>query len=323
MVSPGVDIGGPAVSSWGILRLAITNGMSVCGPVDQCPRSPVRFASPQTDRAAQDDALSLRHFDSIPARMKLCDANQQDLPDVINRVSGAGLYVRTKTAAGRARSFHRLPFFEKTFEHQLCIGDDTLFGRPAMILASLLLCLGACADATQTLADKYLLEFDNLTTQGQKYQAIIWALTELASLIDSAATRFEIEYEIGSHLHTVLNSVDIRDREMKKQFQELQAEVDQLKGDIDKLVNETRAELQASMKQVRKDIIQSLREIVAQSIDKNHQVAEKVQKKVSKSVGEYKKTTTAQAISYFIGFQILLALCIYFYSKYIQQIRFN
>jgi ElaB/YqjD/DUF883 family membrane-anchored ribosome-binding protein len=174
-----------------------------------------------------------------------------------------------------------------------------------------------------TLADKYLQEFDRLTSQGQKYQAIIWSLTELASLIDSAATRYEIEYEIGAHLHTALNSVDVRDREMKKQFQELQGEVDQLKSDIDKLVNETRAELQSSMKQVRKDIIKSLREIVAQSIDKNREVAEKVQKKVSKSVGAFKKTTTAQAVTYFIGFQILLFLCIYFYSKYIQQIRFN
>jgi DNA anti-recombination protein RmuC len=197
-----------------------------------------------------------------------------------------------------------------------------LVGR-VMALTLLFLPFAASSEASQTLADKYLQEFDTLATQGQKYQAIIWSLTELASLIDSAATRYEIEYEIGSHLHSVLNSVDIRDREMKKQFQELQGEVDQLKTDIDKLVNETRAELQTSMKQVRKDIISALREIVAQSIDKNREVAEKVQKKVSKSVGEYKKTTTTQAISYFVGFQVLLALCMYFYSKYIQQIRFN
>jgi DNA anti-recombination protein RmuC len=181
--------------------------------------------------------------------------------------------------------------------------------------------LAAAASDSPTLADKYLQEFDNLKSQGQKYQAIIWALTELATLIDSAATRYEIEYEIGAHLHTVLNSVDVRDREMKKQFQELQGEVDQLKGDIDKLVNETRAELQTSMKQVRKDIISSLRNIVAQSIDKNRDVAERIQRKVSRSVGEYKKTTTVQAISYFVGFQVLLFLCIYFYSKYIDQIR--
>jgi len=176
-------------------------------------------------------------------------------------------------------------------------------------------------EETQTLADRYLSSFDKLKTQGQKYQAIIWALTELASLIDTAATRYEIEYEIGGHLHTVLNSVDVRDREMKKQFQELQTEVDQLKLDIDKLVNETRTELQGSMKNVRKDIIKSLREIVANSLDTNRAVAEKVQKRVQKSVGEYKKTTTTQAVSYFIGFQVLLFLCVYFYSKYIQQIR--
>ncbi|KAH0785892.1 hypothetical protein GPJ56_010153 [Histomonas meleagridis] len=175
----------------------------------------------------------------------------------------------------------------------------------------------------QTIAERYLLEYNKLKTQGQKYQAIIWALTELATIIDSAATRYEIEYEIGSHLHTVLNSVDARDREMKKEFLQLQQEADKLKGDIDKLVNETRVELQTSMKQVRKEIIGSLREIVSKSLDQNREVSEKVQKKVVKSVGKYKKTTTTQAISYFVGFQILLFLCIYFYSKYIQQIRLN
>lgn len=172
-----------------------------------------------------------------------------------------------------------------------------------------------------TLADKYLAQFDKLESQGQKYQAIIWALTELATLIDSAATRYEIEYEIGAHLHTVLNSVDVRDREMKKQFQELQGEVDQLKGDIDKLVNETRAELQTSMKQVRKDIIHSLRDIVAKSIDKNREVAGSIHKKMDQTVTQYKKTTTMQAFCYFFGFQVLMGICIYFYFKYIQHIR--
>lgn len=173
----------------------------------------------------------------------------------------------------------------------------------------------------ENLADRYLKDFDKYETQGQKYQAIIWALTELASLIDSAATRYEIEYEIGGHLHTVLNSVDVRDREMKKQFQELQKEVDTLKEDIDKLINNTRAELQESMKSVRKDIVKSLRETVTSSLSKNRDLAQSIRKKVEGSVGQYKKTTTTQAVSYFVGFQVLLFLCVYFYTKYIQQIR--
>ena len=172
-----------------------------------------------------------------------------------------------------------------------------------------------------SLADKYLKEFDKLKTQGQKYQAIIWALTELATIIDSAATRYEIEYEIGAKLHTVLNSVDVRDREMKKQFQELQTEVDQLKTDIDTIVNSTRVELQESMKTVRKDIISSLRKIVTESIEKNRGIADQVNKNVKGAVGQYKKSTTTQSISYFIGFQILLFLCLYLCSKYIQQLR--
>ena len=179
------------------------------------------------------------------------------------------------------------------------------------------------SEHTETLTETYLRNSEKLESQGQKYQAIIWSLTELAGLIDSAATRYEIEYEIGSHLHTVLNSVDARDREMKKQFQDLQNDVDRLKIETDSLVNSTKAELQESMKQVRKEIISSLRNIVSKSLDTNREVSEKVQKKVSKSVDRYKKSTTKQAVLFFVGFQILLFVCIYFYSKYIQQIRLN
>lgn len=174
-----------------------------------------------------------------------------------------------------------------------------------------------------TLADQYLEQYDKLETQGQKYQAIIWALTELASLIDSAATRYEIEYEIGGHLHSVLNSVDVRDREMKKQFQELQTEVDQLKVDIDKLVNETRNDLQENMKQVRKEITKSLQSIVVDSLDKNRQLQDQVAGHVNQSVQQMKQSTTKQAVGYFVGFQVLLIICIYLYAKYIQQIRIN
>ena len=179
------------------------------------------------------------------------------------------------------------------------------------------------SEDTETLTETYLRNYEKLESQGQKYQAIIWSLTELAGLIESAATRYEIEYEIGSHLHTVLNSVDARDREMKKQFQDLQNDVDRLKIETDSLVNSTKAELQESMKQVRKEIISSLRNIVSKSLDTNREVSEKVQKKVSKSVDRYKKSTTKQAVLFFVGFQILLFVCIYFYSKYIQQIRLN
>jgi len=198
--------------------------------------------------------------------------------------------------------------------------DRNAFNSRRSMLGQLAL-LVAVGAAGETLAEKYLAEFDSLKTQGQKYQAVIWALTELASLIDSAATRYEIEYEIGAHLHTVLNSVDVRDREMKAQFQELQGEVDALKGDIDSLVNETQVELQESMRRVRRDIISSLREIVTKSIDRNREVASGVHRKVNKTVSRYKRATTAQAVSYFVGFQILLVICVYFYTKYAQQVR--
>lgn len=174
-------------------------------------------------------------------------------------------------------------------------------------------------DIKQKLSDKYFEQFDKFKNQGEKYQAIIWSLTELATLIDNAATKYEIEYEIGGHLNSILNSVDIRDREMKKQFRDLQKEVDSLKSQIDSMVSETKREIQKSMRNIRKDIVKSLRDIVNKSIDTNRNVAAKVQKNVMNSVNSYKKESTFQAIVYFVCFQILIFICIFFYSKYIQN----
>ena len=174
--------------------------------------------------------------------------------------------------------------------------------------------------AEETIASKYLNNFDSLT-KGQQYQVIVWALTELASNVDSAATKNEIEYEIGGRLGSVLNNVDIQDKQMKKQFSSLQEDVEQMKGDIDSLLNQTRADLDQAMKFVRKDIMKQLREIIAKSIEKNQAVASDVNSHMGKTVKEYQSVSTKKAIAYFVGFQILLFLCVYFYSKYVKEIR--
>jgi hypothetical protein len=53
---------------------------------------------------------------------------------------------------------------------------------------------------------------------------------------------------------------------------------DQLKRDSDKLLNETRRELETSMKRFRKDIVHSPRNIVAPSIGKDREAAGKEQR---------------------------------------------
>ena len=178
-------------------------------------------------------------------------------------------------------------------------------------------------DQSNSIAEKYLANFDQLQTKEEKYQVIAWALTELAASVDKSATRNEIEFGVGGEIHQVLNSVDARDREMKKQFQELQAGIDQLRQDIDVLVNGTRTELQNQLKIARKEVMNSLKEIVAKSIEQNSIVANDVNAHLGKSVSKYKDTSTKKAIIYFVGFQVLLFLCVYFYSRYIKEIRLD
>lgn len=174
-------------------------------------------------------------------------------------------------------------------------------------------------DDEKTLAEQYYQHFDELTTKGQKFQALAWSLTELAALVDSAATRYEIEFEIGGHLHSVLNKVDSRDHDMKKQFQELKKQVSNFQVDIDKLINQTRNEVQLSMKAVRKEITHHLRDLVTKKLRESKSAQKFVQNKVDSSMSSIQKSNSKQTILYFLGFQVLLVACIYLYYKYMQQ----
>ena len=176
-------------------------------------------------------------------------------------------------------------------------------------------------DEPDQAAEGLLEKFDHLQTKEQKYQYIKQLLLELAQNVDNSATRNEIEYGIGGEINSILNSVDLKDRETKQQFLGLQIGIDQLRLDIDQLVNSTRIELQKILKISRKEILNSLKEIVAKSIEQNNVVAKDVNAHVGKSVSEYKNISIKKAILYFTGFQVLLFICVYLYSKYIKEIR--
>ena len=173
---------------------------------------------------------------------------------------------------------------------------------------------------TESISERYIAQYDQLNTREERYKLIIWALTELAASVDSSATRNEIEYGIGNEIRTVLNSIDVKDREIKTQFENLQTEINQLKDDILLLVNNTRDDLQNSLKMARKEIVRTMRDRYGKLFELDS-LQHDVNQQVEKSVKEYKSLTTKKAIIYFVGFQILLFLCVFFYSRYIKEIR--
>ena len=173
---------------------------------------------------------------------------------------------------------------------------------------------------TESIEEKYLEKYDQLKTREEKYKLIIMALTELAASVDSSATRNEIEYGIGNEIRTVLNSVDLKDRQLKKKFERLQSEIDQLKEEIQLLVNNTRDDLDQSLKMARKEIVRTMRDRYGKLFELDS-IQSDVSRRVEKTVEEYKNLSTKKAIIYFVGFQVLLFLCVFFYSRYVKEIR--
>ena len=176
-------------------------------------------------------------------------------------------------------------------------------------------------DSNETLARQYIKSYSQLKTKEQRYQAVLNSLLELAVCVDTAATKNEIEYLISSEVNDVLNVIEKKDKDMKAKFEDLEVEVDKYKSEVHELVQGVITELKTSMKSVRKNLFQNVRREVLESFDENRLVGEKVQRKAEKSLNSYTSHSTNESIAFFIGFQVLILLLIYFYCKYIQQVH--
>jgi DNA anti-recombination protein RmuC len=168
----------------------------------------------------------------------------------------------------------------------------------------------------RTLARYYLDNFGSFRNSNEQYQALLYCLTELALIIDKSATRSELQYGIGNHLHKILEGIDQRDRQLKSHFKDFQAEGNSLKEEIDNLVNQTRAELEEMVKSVRKGVMRELKTMIRASIDEQADTANQVSQAAGAKIHSIESTSNTQMILFFAGFQILIGLCLYFSWKY-------
>lgn len=173
--------------------------------------------------------------------------------------------------------------------------------------------------ADTSIARYWMSNLGRLRNKNEKMQAILYSLTNLAEIIDASATRYEVEYEIGDHLQKVMNSVDQKDREMKKRFASLEEEAVSMKAEIDTIINQTRDDLATFMKQVRKDVLGEVKNIVRETLGNQRLEVEKVKDSAKSTIGQMKKNSNVTMIFYFLGFQALVGLCLYFTVKYTRE----
>jgi DNA anti-recombination protein RmuC len=168
----------------------------------------------------------------------------------------------------------------------------------------------------RTLAEYYYDNFDQFRNRNEQYQALLFCLTELARLIDDSATQAELEYSIFNHLHKVMDEIDGRDRNMKAKFRQLESEASSMRTEVDRLVNQTRAELEDMIKQVRKDVTKSLKGLVRESIQNQQNAAKTVADAAGEKIAELHATSSHQAAYFFAGFQVIVVLCLYMSYKW-------
>jgi DNA anti-recombination protein RmuC len=168
----------------------------------------------------------------------------------------------------------------------------------------------------RTLAEYYRENFDQFRNRNEQYQALLFCLTELARLIDDSATQAELEYSIFNHLHKVMDEIDGRDRNMKAKFRELEADTASMRIEVDRLVNQTRTELEDMIKQVRKDVTKSLKALVRTSIANQQNAAKTVVDAAGEKIAEIHATSSHHAAYFFAGFQIIVVLCLYLSYKW-------
>lgn len=174
--------------------------------------------------------------------------------------------------------------------------------------------------SNETVARQYLRAYPQLKTSGQRYQAVLNSLLELAVYVDTAATRNEIEYLIGGEVNDVLQAIEKKDSEMKAQFAELESDVAKYKKEISELVHGVADEIRVSMKGLRKGLFEEARKNALGAFDENRMVGEKVQKRASKSVMAYIQHSAAEGLGFFAVFQVLIIILIVFYCKYLQRV---
>ena len=169
---------------------------------------------------------------------------------------------------------------------------------------------------SKSLAKRWIEEGERFDDRMEWREAVLRALMNLAVIIDKSVTRYEVEYEVGDHLHRILNAIDKKDKAMKTKFRAIEEEANTLKTHVDGLVAKTNEELASYMKQTRKEIVKELRAIVNSAIELEKKDVEDVKKSALSTISAMKTSSTGTAIVYFVLFQGLLCVSVYIAIQY-------
>lgn len=150
------------------------------------------------------------------------------------------------------------------------------------------------------------------------HRDVVVALTNLAKILDESVTRYEVEYEIGDHLHRVFTALEKQDKKLKRRCEVIDNISLSLKAHIDDVVKQTNADLEQYMKHVRKEIVSELQNRVQSLLAHEQKDLKLVHGETKNVIDTINLRSKLIAILYFCVFQILIVLFIYITIRYMK-----
>jgi hypothetical protein len=179
--------------------------------------------------------------------------------------------------------------------------------------------LSATANQNVSLARKYLQNLDSITTPEQRAQAVLSCLAQIAAILDKAASRAVLEEQLNVKLRALLQSVDVRDRDMKSHFQRMRAEMETIEEHTRELVNRTDELVRLSMKSVRGEITRRLREYVDYYVAHSKDNMDAVSAGAASAAQVSGRLTWVVGSGFLIGIQAMIVIGVYLFEKHMRN----
>lgn len=163
---------------------------------------------------------------------------------------------------------------------------------------------------------KYLDKLAKAETQKQKYDVIIEALIEVAEIVDSAATRSEVEHEISHNLFQRLTHTDERDKDFSYGIDGIKTKASIQKEMIDEDVTKIIDNVVSTTDAVRKSMMKKVRSIIQKALLDTRDTRYKVQESVRNETANIVRSSSLSYLVSFVCIQIMLCAIYYIYNTY-------
>ena len=170
----------------------------------------------------------------------------------------------------------------------------------------------------QNLAEQYLENLDKITTKEERNRAILDCFQEIVDILDTKASKGDLQKELTSRLDTLMRSVDSRDKDLKRDFKVVYYSISSLENRTEALIENTRNVVQEMIQNVKMQALDALNKIIYDTITETERGTDKVAKRLDDAVKA--SDSTQNMLVYFILAQLVIFVFFFLVYKY-QDIR--